>query len=462
MSTRHAVVLGGSMAGLCAARVLADHAEHVTVVERDVFPIDVADRAGVPQSRHPHALLVRGRRELERWFPGFDAGMVAGGALELDFLRDFAAYRETGWWKPMESGVRTLFASRALMESVVRDLLRTNPRVTLRDRTEAQGFVADTSGAVPRVTGVRVAARDGGATEALTADLVVDASGRSARTPEWLRALGVEPPEETIVDARAAYSTRWYRIPAERPADWWWRGIWIDPKDLPHDRAGVLMPIEGDRWIVALGGLGGNYPPTDDAGFDAALRALRSPLIADVVARAEPISPVYGNREMANRFRHYDRWTARVDGFVALGDAACKFNPIHGQGMTSAAVCAGILHETIARTGLASPELPRAFFTAQARFLRDPWTLATGADFRVPGTTGPRPPFTGLVARYMDAMLRAMADDGALRTTLAEVIHMLRPASALFAPGVVARVARHAWRSRGASRLAAALDAVQA
>jgi 2-polyprenyl-6-methoxyphenol hydroxylase-like FAD-dependent oxidoreductase len=449
VSTRSVVVLGGSMAGLCAARALADHADRVIVVERDALPDGCADRAGVPQSRHPHALLVRGRRELERWFPGFDARMLAGGALELDFLRDFAAYRADGWWPPMDSGVRTLFASRALVESVVRDLLRANPRVVLRDRTEAQGLVADQRDGVPRLTGVRVTSRDGGASEELAADLVVDASGRSARTPDWLRALGVTPPDETVVDARAAYSTRWYQAPAERPADWWWKGIWIDPKELPQERAGVLMPVEGDRWIVALGGLGGNYPPTDEAGFEAALRDLRSPLIADVVARATPLSPVYGNREMANRFRHYDRWRARIDGFVALGDAACKFNPIHGQGMTSAVACAGILHATIARVGLAAPDLPRTFFRAQARFLRDPWMLATGADFRVPGTTGPRPPLTGLTARYLDAFMRALVDDDVLRKTLAEVIHMLRPASALFAPGIMARVARHALRSRG-------------
>lgn len=457
MTTRSVVVMGGSMAGLCAARALADHADRVTVVERDALPDAIADRPGVPQSRHPHALLVRGRRELERWFPGFDARMLAGGALELDFLRDFAAYRADGWWPPMDSGVRTLFASRALVESVVRHLLRASPNVVLRDRTEVQGLVADRRDGVPRVTGVHVASRDGGAAEVLAADLVVDASGRSARTPEWLRTLGVAPPDETVVDARAAYSTRWYQAPAQRPADWWWKGIWIDPKDLPADRAGVLMPVEGDRWIVALGGLGGNYPPSDEAEFDAALRALRSPLIADVVARATPVSGVYGNREMANRFRHYDRWRARVDGFVALGDAACKFNPIHGQGMTSAVVCAGILHATIARVGLASPDLPRAFFRAQARFLRDPWMLATGADFRVPGTSGQRPPLTGLTTRYLDAFMRALGHDEQLRKTLAEVIHMLRPASALFAPAIMARVARHALRQRttGEASLAA-------
>src|SRR5262249_22656632 len=59
---RHAVVVGGSMAGMLAARALADHFDAVTLLERDHFPETPAARAGLPQGRHGHALLERGRR----------------------------------------------------------------------------------------------------------------------------------------------------------------------------------------------------------------------------------------------------------------------------------------------------------------------------------------------------------------------------------------------------------------
>src|SRR5262249_39219205 len=149
-------------------------------------------------------------------------------------------------------------------------------------------------------------------------------------------------PAEVVVDSDSAYATRWYQAPPRDrlPADWWWKGIWIDP-ELPDGRiAGVLSPVENDRWIVTLGGIEGHYPPTDEAGFVDFLRRLRWPLLAAAVALAEPLTPVYGHRAMANRFRHFERWRARLDGFVAIGDAVCAFNPVYGQGMSAAAVSA--------------------------------------------------------------------------------------------------------------------------
>jgi 2-polyprenyl-6-methoxyphenol hydroxylase-like FAD-dependent oxidoreductase len=161
------------------------------------------------------------------------------------------------------------------------------------------------------------------------------------------------------------------------------------------------------------------------------------------VARATPLSPVYGHREMANRFRHYERWSSPPQGFVALGDAVCRFNPIYGQGMTSAVLSARLLGRCVSRHGVIAPALPGAFFRAQARLLADPWSMATGADFRVPGVDGKRPPLAGVVSLYMDALFDAVGDDVTLRRRLGEVIHMLRPARALFAPRVVAAVLRH-------------------
>src|SRR6059036_3356187 len=413
MTMQRAVVIGGSIAGLCAARVLADYFDRVTVLDRDSYPAGPLDRAGVPQGRHVHALLARGRRDLERLFPGFEQRMLAAGAHEIDFGCDFATLRGASWAVREESGIRTLFASRTLLETIVRDLLRALPRVELVERTAVTGLVAERDGRA-RVRAVRLAA------------------------------LGLAPPAETLVDSHSGYATRWYRAPepARWPAQWWWKGIWVDPHEPEHMTAGVLFPVEGGRWIVTIAGIAGHYPPSDEAGFGAALARLRSPIIAHAVELAEPISPVYSNRAMANRFRHYERWTQRLDGFLAVGDSVCAFNPVYGQGMTTAAVAATLLAESLDRVGPTSPALPRAFFRAQARFLGDAWSLATGADFRFPGTTGARPALIGVFNRYLDALFNAAADDAALRRLIGEVIHMLRRPTALFAPSVLGRVAR--------------------
>lgn len=450
MSERTAVVLGASIAGLCAARALADHADHVVVVERDTLPAGVEDRSGVPQARHVHQLLIRGRRELEALFPGFEAGVLGGGGLEIDFLRDFATLRPTGWWRPVESGFRTLSASRTLIEAVIRDQLRRRANVTFRERTAVRGLLLDPSGG--RIRGVATTSRDGGVDEDVAATLVVDACGRASRAPEWLAAVGLQSPDESIVDSHTGYVTRWYRMPSPRPPSWWWKGVWIDPVDLTRELAGVLSPVEGGRWIVTIGGAASLLPAHEPAAFEAALARLRSPLIARAVAHAEPLGPVYGNRETSNRFRHYERLPSPPAGFVAVGDAACKFNPVYGQGMTTAAMSADLLGRTVASLGLGDAALPARFFRAQARLAADAWSMATGADFRFPETTGTRPPFYDLSTRYLDALFAASGDDEALRTTLGNVIHMLRPARDLFSPASLWRVLRARMRpSRPAS-----------
>jgi len=433
----HAVVIGGSLAGLCAARVLADRFDRVTVLDRDAHPTGTFERAGVGQGWHPHALLARGRQELNRLFPGFESGMLAGGALDLDFGLAFAALRAAGWQPREPGGIPALFASRLLLESVVRDLVSRLRNVRLVERTEVRALIA-ASGSPLRIAGVQTRGRDGGRGE-LAADLVVDASGRSSRAPGWLRRLGIEPPPDSVVDSFCGYSTRWYRLPERWP--WWWRGIWIDAHPPAHPDAGVLFPVEYGRAIVTLVGVARRYPPPDEAGFLSWLAGLRSPILAQAVRCAEPISAIYCHRAMANRFRHYERWGARVAGFLAVGDAVCAFNPIYGQGMTCAAVAAGILAQVLDAVGPTGPELPERFFAAQAPFLTDVWGMATGADFRIPETVGQRPALLSLVTAYMDAVFAASMEDAVVRREIVEVINLLKTPAALFALPVIVRAA---------------------
>ena len=427
------------MAGLCAARAIAPFVDRVTVVDRDAMPAGIEDRPGVPQSRHVHALLARGLRELDGLFPGFERKLRESGAVDVDFGMDFVVLRPFGWAPRVSLGLQLLFASRALFEGTLRALFRELPNVEILDRTNAIGLTTTDAGR--RVSGVRVSSGDASRGTELAADLVVDASGRGSKAPEWLRAIGLEPPAETIVDSLAGYSTRWYAAPdrSRWPQGWWWKGIWLDPK-IPEDlRAAVLFPVEGNRWIVTLGGLGGNYPPSDEEGFDQELRKLRSPILAEAVSLATPISGVYGNRAMANRFRHYERGPA-VPGFVAVADSACAFNPVYGQGMTAAAICARVLEDCVRRHGAGAPELPARFFRAQSQAQLEFWQLATGADFMVPQTVGERTAASRLVVPYFKALLETAMDDTEVLRAFVEVINMIRPANSLFAPSTMARV----------------------
>ena len=447
MAEKHAIVIGGSMAGLCAARVLSEFCDRVTVVDRDAYPEGAHERPGVPQSRHVHALLMRGRIELDGLFPGFDRLMLERGAFDINFGLDFAVMRSEGWVIRRPTSIATLFASRVLMEETVRGLLRKIPNIELIERADVAGFEVKRDGTI-RVTGVRVVPRDGRPEFSLSGDLVVDASGRSTKCPGWIRELGLPTPEEEVVDSHTGYASRWYKgaAPGTRPREWWWKGVWIEPTaECPE--AGVLFPVEGNRFIVTLAGLGGKYPPSDEQAFTEKLGQLGTPLLAEEVALAEPMSNVYSYRQMANRWRHYDKWSARLDGFIALGDSMCAFNPVYGQGMTSGAISSLILRDCIKEGGLGDVELPRKFFKRVARFQAEPWGLATGADFRFAGTEGTRPLMSRVFEPLLSKMFEVQNEDIEITNRIGEVINMVKPPSAMFEPQMLMRIAA-AWGRR--------------
>jgi len=468
MSHGHAVVIGGSMAGMCAAKAVAPHFDRVTVVDRDAYPGEPVYRKGVPQARHVHALLARGRNGLEQLFPGFAERMIAAGASDADAGLHFATLRKHGWQRRLPSQVPLLLSSRVLLEFTVRELLRQTPNVTFVESTDVVGLTLG-DGEPRRVIGVSVTpagagegtasqirAGEGaasrirageGAASRITADLVIDAGGRGSRAPAWLAAAGLAVPQETVVDCFAGYSTRWYQAPpaGHWPRDWWWRGLWIEPDPPDELMGGVLFPVEGGRWIVTLIGHARHYPPTDEAGFNAALRSLRSPAIAEAVALAEPISPVYGNRSLSNRFRHYERLREPLGGFVAVGDGVCVFNPNYGQGMSTAALSALTLARSVATAGAGfGPGFARSFFRAQARAFEDAWLLATGADLDFPGAVGKPPPGRSVLGPYVAAVFDEMRTDPVVLRGGMEILHLLRPTTAFFALPLLSRVA---WRA---------------
>src|ERR1700756_4419300 len=95
-SRDHAVVIGGSIGGLCAARVLSDCYSRVTVYERDELPSAPANRATVPQDRHLHMLMARAAREFDSLFPGLLKDMVAAGVPMLENRPDCIHFGAAG------------------------------------------------------------------------------------------------------------------------------------------------------------------------------------------------------------------------------------------------------------------------------------------------------------------------------------------------------------------------------
>lgn len=436
-----AVVVGASLAGLLAARVLAEHVDRVVVLDRDTLPEDAVPRGGVPQSAHAHGLLARGRRGLEELFPGLTADLLARGALSGDMQADFRWVSQGLPMARARSGLDGLMVSRPLLEREVRRRVLADPRISVRERVVVRSLTHDGAG---RVTGVAGVARDdrADAVRRWDAALVVDASGRQSSAPEWLSALGFEPPQEERVEVDVAYATRHYR----REPGHLDGALGLAMAGTPDNpRGGVLLAQEGDRWICGLGGILGDRPPLDPHGFEAYAATLPSPMLHEVIRSAVPLDEPRRFRFPASVRRRYERLARSPRGLLVTGDAVCSFNPVYGQGMTVACLEALALRDVLGR-GLDRPSLAQEFWRACAPVVDTPWQIAAGGDRRFPGVPGPVDRRTRLLNGYVARVQRAAAVDPAVGTAFLRVANLEAPPPSLLSPSVLARVLRSSRR----------------
>jgi 2-polyprenyl-6-methoxyphenol hydroxylase-like FAD-dependent oxidoreductase len=434
--TRQALVVGGSIAGLLAARVLAEHFT-VEVVERDVLPEGPEPRKGVPQARHAHALLRRGAILLESLFPDFGNELRTNGAVDVEVGRTFGFLSPFGWSIHFTPTLGVACCSRDLLESRVRRRVRALPNVRFVEGRSVQRLAAQEG----RVTGVEL---DDGTTR--TADLVVDASGRGSKAPQWLTELGFGAPRETLVDGGVGYASRVYEGQLTLPNGW--RALTVTWAPPQHKRGGFLVPFEDGRFIATLCGGGGDYPPSDERAFVEFARSLRTPVFQEAMAGARPIGSIHVNRSTVNRFRHFEDLARMPTGFVVVGDAAVAFNPTYGQGMSVAAIEADALRKALAGGSIE----PIAFQRTLARAVKDVWLSATGEDFRFVETVGVRPRASRWIHRYMDGVFRLALTDPEVQRLLASVYLLERPLSDLLSPGLALRVLPRTLKGRGSSR----------
>lgn len=432
MKGERAVIIGGSIAGLLAARALMDRFREVVLVERDQFPATAGYRKGVPQARHAHVLLSSGREALERLLPGTGAALVQEGALLIDAIENIRWFDEGGFHCQFPSGITQLMVSRPLLEQRIRERVLALPGIRAEEGCDVVGL--STSEDRRSVTGIRLTRRQSGqAEEPLAADLVVDASGRGSRTPAWLETLGYAPPEREERRIDMSYSSRLYRRrPEERDSV----AIAATPDG---KRAGAMLPLEGDRWIVTLAGMAGVQPPLDEEGFRAYARSLPSPAIYRAIAAAEPLGEIVPFRYPANRRLRYDRLRRFPDGLLVCGDALCSFNPMYGQGVSVAALEAVLLRETVA-AGL--DRLGERFFRSIQPMIEQAWSLAAGADLKIPEVEGRRGTMFRLMQRYLRRLHIAARHDPDVVLAFRRVTELISPAPTLLHPLTVWRVLR--------------------
>jgi 2-polyprenyl-6-methoxyphenol hydroxylase-like FAD-dependent oxidoreductase len=435
---KQAIVIGGSLSGLLTARVLSDFFEHVTVLERDPVHDLPESRKGQAQTRHLHALLAQGLNILKEYFPGVDEQLHAGGALIGDIAHYSHWYHYGGYRLQFESGITGMTMSRPFLEFHIRRRVLCLPNVTLIDQCVVTELV--TSRDKKQVTGVRVTKRSGeGDVEIMEADFVVDASGRGSSTPKWLDSLGYDRPAETEVKARIGYATRQYR--RTQPDEQSCAEI-VSPAAPTEKHGAYLFPIEGERWILTAGGYVGDHPPADEAGLMEYIRSLPSSNVFNVICDAEPLTEIVTYKYPTSLRHHYEKLKRFPEGLLVIGDAMTSFNPIYGQGMTSAAMQTYTLKNLLQRSSTLE-ELWRAFFKQAAKVVDMPWQLAVGEDFRYPETEGKKPPFTDLINAYVVKVHKATQHDPVVYRQFLRVMNLMAAPTSLMSPTIMWRVFRN-------------------
>lgn len=438
----HAVVLGASMAGLTHAVALADRFDRVTIVERDRLPSDAVPRAGVPQGRHVHLLLPGGLQRLEALLPGVSGALVNAGAQVIG-APEWRMHLRGGRLRLTDPSVRIAGATRPLLESVVRRQVLARPSVELLDGWAARSLTATEDGRV--VTGVRLRPEGGSELErVLSADLVVDTTGRGSSAPRWLRELGYDAPQEERLNVGVHYATRLFR-PRPDALD----GCRHVLVDIPIGglRGGLAMAVEDGPWLVTLVGMFGERPPTDLDGFVGYARSLWADDVHSLIAEAEPVGDGHAHAFPAYLRRRYDRLRTLPERFVVSGDAVCSLNPSLGQGMTVAISEAVALGEVLDRHGLT--RVGSRLLRCARPVVDDAWALSTGSDLAHAALEGPRPLSRRLVNAYLGRVFPAAHADPEVAAALVRVLGMLDRPPQLMRPKVLARVGQARNTSKG-------------
>ncbi|MEM9214916.1 MAG: FAD-dependent monooxygenase [Cyanobacteria bacterium P01_F01_bin.150] len=439
---RHAIVIGGSMTGLLAGHILAKHYQQVTVIERDVYPMEPTPRKGIPQSRFLHVLLQRGQLILEELFPGLTDELVSHGAPLLNDSQDICFFSQYGVAKKDASSILTISPTRGLLDWIIRRRLCQQSNIQFLEGAKVTSLVGmpDQKG----IGGVHVKTADGEQT--LMANLVIDASGKTSKAPQWLQALGYEAPDETFLDARIGYAHRIYELPSQPSVEWKAAIVWPSLPD--QTRAAILFPVEGDRWIVGLGGAAPDYPPTNEAEYLEYARSLPTPEIYNAIKDAKPLSGIYVYRGNENRLRAYEKLAVYPDNFLVMGHAACAFNPVYGQGITMAAIEAQILDHALHQL----PDALRSDWcqTIQQQFAKAeeiPWSMATEMDQQYINRNQPHTLLERFNNWYQSQLLALITRDAKVYERMTRVNHMLDKPHNLVAPGILLKIMAHQVRA---------------
>ncbi|KAA8968245.1 oxidoreductase [Mycobacterium sp.] len=440
----HAVVIGASIAGLCAARVLADVYERVTIFERDELPSAPVHRAAVPQGRHLHLLMARGATELDGLFPGLLDELVAAGVPVLENRPDCIYFGAAGHVLGTGHRLRDEFTayvpSRPQLEWQIRRRVTGLANVEIRRRSVTQPRF---DGATRRVTGVLLDADDADELAFVAADLVVDAGGRGSRLPVWLQQWGFARPPDDVIDVGISYASHQFVVPEGLISE----RVVVAGASREQPLGLGMLGYENHTWILTTFGVAKAQPPQSFSDMIALARTLLPARFAAALEHASPVGEPALHRFPASRWRRYDKLDRFPGGIVPLGDAVASFDPTFGQGMTMTSLQAGHL-----RQALRTDDVARAFLRATTKTTYPVWLMNAIGDLSFHHAAGPRRWWYRPVGNLFDQFLAAAEDDPVLAEWFLRRFSLLDSLYMIPSPALVVRAAGHNMRAWLAER----------
>ena len=436
MNNKHgrAVVVGASVAGLFAGRVLADYFDEVILLDKEGLDGGAAPRKAVPQGNHIHGILTPTYHVLERFLPELIDDLIDNGAHVFDGGRDWRFHVYGNVLAKGETGQKLIGSTRPLFEHRLRHCVSKIPYIEIRTGHRFVNWMIGDDNA--HVDGVVV--ENGAGDVELVADLLVDARGRASTLPKELTEFGFDAPEEELVGVNLGYTSRLYRAANYSPE---WNLLIINPSAPETWIGGLIEKVENEQFIVTQFGYFGDHAPADDDGFLQRARLLDIPDIAEFLEIAEPVSDFqrFGTKE--TRMRRFDKLDAFPERLLVIGDAVCNLNPIYGQGMTKAAREANHLWDTLSRH-IEENESMDGFADSFRRSLPGAgaawaWQLTSGADLGYPQTTGKRQPIGPFMGWYMKRLFVRSATSLDARERLFDTLMLVNAPDKLFTPGMI-------------------------
>jgi 2-polyprenyl-6-methoxyphenol hydroxylase-like FAD-dependent oxidoreductase len=439
MKPQRAIVIGGGIAGLCAARALANSFIEVCVLERDRLPETMTPRQGVPQGKHPHGLLADGLKGILELFPGIQASLERAGGRFVDMglavNTQLPGYEQL---PPRALGITGYAATRPLLESVLRENVKTLRNVTIhRDARATSINIDERSGSVHSVD--HLSNVYGRAT--MPADVVVDATGRGQLTLDLLARLGRPRVAETRIGIDLRIASAVFELPSDYAPS---VAAILTPARAPTQRrSGLMLWREDGYWSIGVAGRFGDVPPTDLNGFVEFSSTLATSSVHTALLNGRMVTEISSFAFPESVRRHFEQVDDFPKGLFPLGDSICRFNPVYGQGMSVAARQACILRGIISEDPYSidvADAVERRYFEAIRPLTDSAWGLSSVPDLLFPEAIGDRPQNLNDLTDYQRKFIQAASVEPRLYQLHIEVLNLLKPATALREPRILERV----------------------